>query len=121
MLLFGNATEGWRKSQFFFTPHYIGEISKVVLKKTPSCNTPVKLSAILFAQHTLAVMCMFHTQHKLVINAHISVKVFLQTTLLIFYIVRVRVIKILPNCCWHFELALFAIHQIWVLLSKKNI
>ena len=30
-------------------------------KKTLSCNTPAKLKAILFAQHTLAVMRTFHT------------------------------------------------------------
>ena len=45
----------------FFYLHYIGEISKVVFKKTLACNTPAKLNAILFAQHTLAVMRAFHT------------------------------------------------------------
>ena len=45
---------------FFFYPHYNGEISKVVFKKTLSCNTPAKLNTILFAQHTLAVMQVFH-------------------------------------------------------------
>ena len=46
----------------FFLPHYIGEISKVVFKKTTlSCNMPAKLNAFLFAQQTLAVMHVFHT------------------------------------------------------------
>ena len=46
-----------------FYPHYIGEIGKVVKKKkkTLSCNTPAKINAILFAQHTLATMRAFHT------------------------------------------------------------
>ena len=52
----------WKRHQWldkiliFFYPHYIGEISKVVFKKSLLCNTPVKLNAILFAQHTLAVI-----------------------------------------------------------------
>ena len=93
----------------FFYLHYIGEISKVVLKKTLSCNTPTKLNAILFAQHTLAVMCSFHTAFKLVINACVSDILFLQTTLLISCIVRVKIIKISSSHWWRFELATSAI------------
>ena len=57
----------WKRYQqldkilIFLYPHYIGEISKVVFKKTLSCNTPAKFNAILFAQHVLAIMRAFHT------------------------------------------------------------
>ena len=90
----------------FFYPYYLREISKVVFKKTLACNTPSKLSAILFAQQTLAARFI---QHKLVINAHVSDIVFLQTTLLISCIVWVKIIKISSSLCWRFELATSAI------------
>ena len=63
MLLIPNATNNWTKSRFFFYPHYTGEISKVVFKKTLSCNTHAKLDAILFAEQTLAIMGAFHTAY----------------------------------------------------------
>ena len=57
----------WKRHQrldeilIFFYPHYIRQISKVVFRKTLSCNTLAKLNAILFAQHTLSIMPAFHT------------------------------------------------------------
>ena len=57
----------WKRHQrlekilIFFYSHYIREINKVVFKKALSCNMPVKLNAILFAQHKLALMRAFHT------------------------------------------------------------
>ena len=43
------------KSRFFFYPHYILEISKGLFMKTPLCNTPAKLEAILCDQHALVL------------------------------------------------------------------
>ena len=52
---------------------YIGKSAKLFAKRTLSCNTPPKLKAILFAQHTLAVMSVFHTAYsKFVVNALVS-------------------------------------------------
>ena len=39
----------------YFNPHFIEELSKVVFKKTVSCNTPTKLDTIMFAKHTLVI------------------------------------------------------------------
>ena len=39
----------------YFYPHFIEELSKVVFKKTVSCNTPTKLDTIMIAQHTLVI------------------------------------------------------------------
>ena len=76
-----------------FYPHFIEELSKVVFKKTVSCNTPVKLDAIMFAQQTLVInaqeMRAFHTAYA-VISARVSDRVFSKTTLLILYILRVK-------------------------------
>ena len=57
----------WKRHQrldeiFIFFTRTTSEISaKLLFKKTLSCNTPAKLNAILFAQHTFAVMQAFHT------------------------------------------------------------
>ena len=37
------------KILIYFYPHFIEELSKVVFKKIVSCNTPMKLNAIIFA------------------------------------------------------------------------
>ena len=67
------------KILIYFYPHFIEELSKVVFKKTVSCNMPTKLDAIMFAQHTLVInaqeMCTFHTAYacyKRARNARIS-------------------------------------------------
>ena len=58
----------WKRHQrldeiliFFFTHTTSEKSAKLFSKKLLSCNTPTKLNAILFAQHTLAVMHTFHT------------------------------------------------------------
>ena len=55
------------KILIYFYQHFIEELSKVVFKKTVSCNTPVKLDAIMFAQHTLVINVQevhaFHTAY----------------------------------------------------------
>ena len=91
----------------FFYPHNIREISKVVFKKTLLCNTPAKLYAIPFAQHTLAVMRAFHTAQACYKCVHFWHS-FL-TTLLVSCIVRVKTIKISSSRWWRFELATSAI------------
>ena len=94
----------------FFNLHYIREISKVVLKK--------KTLVMQYARETLCnpvclayrlLYCTHFIQHKLVIYAHVYDIVFLQTTLLISCIVRVKIIKILSSRWWRFELATCAI------------
>ena len=58
-------TAGWNPNYFY--PHFIQDISKVVFKKTLSCNTPLTLDAIQFAQHMLACFvlcrCAYFLQH----------------------------------------------------------
>ena len=50
---------------FFFYPHYIQEISKVVCKKSLSCNMPTKLDTIVCNQHALVITaCTCFIQHK---------------------------------------------------------
>lgn len=58
----GRIDRRWTKSCFFY-PHYmyIREISKIVYKKTLSCNTPLKLDAILRAQHVLINVCVSYS------------------------------------------------------------
>ena len=109
MLLIGNATNGWTKSWFFLPALHRRNQQSCFKKKTLSCNTHTKHNAILFAQHTLAVVRAFHTAFKLVINARVSDIVFLQTTLLISCTVRVKIIKISSSHWWRFELATSAI------------
>ena len=49
---------------FCFYLHYIWEISKVFYKKTLSCNTPLKLDAIMCDQHALVIIaCAGFVQH----------------------------------------------------------
>ena len=52
---------------YFYLHLELKELSKVVFKKTVSGNTPAKLYAIMFAQHTLVIntqeMRMFHTSY----------------------------------------------------------
>ena len=105
MLLIHNATNNWTKLFFFFFyPHYIGESAKLFLKKNQSCNTPVKLDTILFAQNMLDIMYAFYTTYACSQNARIPERAFLQTTLLISGIVRVK-IEISFSRWWRLELA----------------
>ena len=94
---------------FFFLPALYRRNQQSCFQKYSSYNTPAKLNAILFVQHTLAVMSIFHTALACLLNTHISDIVFLQTTLLISCIVRVKIIKISSSRWWHFELATSAI------------
>ena len=64
-------TTGQNLHFFFFLPALHRGIRKVVFKKTQSCNTPTKLVVILFAQHTLAIMRVFHTAYACSQNAHV--------------------------------------------------
>ena len=64
-----------------------------------------------------SLQCARFIQHKLVINARVSVKVFLETTLLISCIVQ-EIIKILSSRWWRFELATSAIETCCINIPK---
>ena len=89
---------------FFFYLHYIGDISKVVLKKTLSYNTPTKLNAIMFAKHTLAVMHTFHTAEACYKCARFWHS-FLMNNFADFLYSAGKKLKISSSCRWRFELA----------------
>ena len=59
-------------------------------------------------------------QHKLVINACVSDRVFLQTTLLVSSVVRGKKIKNLSSDWWRFELATSAIGWIGNINGKAD-
>ena len=59
-------------------------------KKIQLCYDPAKLDAIRFAQHALAIMHVFHTACACSQNARIPDRGFLQMTLLISSVVRVK-------------------------------
>ena len=70
----------------YFYSYFMQEISKVVFKKTMSCNTPSKLHSIQSAQHTLACLLKMRARfrhHTLVINTCTTDRAVLWTTLLI--------------------------------------
>ena len=66
----------------YFYPHFIEELSKVVFKKTVSYNTPLKIDAIMFAQHYTLVINMQEMRtayacYKCARNARVSYSIHL--------------------------------------------
>ena len=63
LILYGNAINNRTKSWFFY-PHYIWEISKLVYKKTLPCGLSMRLACV-FIQHILDNICQTELSCKL--------------------------------------------------------
>ena len=106
MLLIQNATNDWTRSSFFvlLAPHR--GIRKVVFKKLSHTIHPRNLTQSCL--HSIRLLRLFHTAYAFSQNARDPDRVFLQTTLLISRILRVK-IKILFSSLWRLELVTSAI------------
>ena len=108
MLLIWNTTNGWMNSWLFFTHTTSEKSAKLFSKKLSHAIRLRNLTQSCL--HSIRLLCCARfIQHKLVINAHLLDIVFFQTALLIFFIVRVKRIKISSSRWWRFELATSAI------------
>ena len=106
MLLIQNAPNDWTRSSFFvlLAPHR--GIRKVVFKKLSHTIHPWNLTQSCL--HSIRLLRLFHTAYAFSQNARDPDRVFLQTTLLISRILRVK-IKILFSSWWRLELVTSAI------------